>query len=117
LTPNAPRLSPGWADAWVNYGVARYRQGDVDAAKTAMRQALLSAPGHAAAAANLGAFLRITGEVEEAEALHTPMWLCNTVRQLWSDTNGEFGADSDFTRIVQLVEQWAGGVEVKPPKP
>jgi len=54
--------------------------------------------------------------LEEAEALHTPMWLCNTVRQLWSDTNGAFGPDSDFTRVVQLVEQWAGGVEVKPPK-
>src|SRR5580658_1537504 len=47
--------------------------------------------------------------LEEAEALHTPMWLCNTVRQLWSDTNGEFGPDSDFTRVVQLIEQWAGG--------
>src|SRR5262249_7808508 len=37
--------------------------------KTAMRQALLSAPGHAAATANLGAFMRITGEVEAGEAL------------------------------------------------
>jgi 3-hydroxyisobutyrate dehydrogenase-like beta-hydroxyacid dehydrogenase len=54
--------------------------------------------------------------LDEAEALHTPMWVCNAVRQMWSETNGEFGADSDFTKIVQLVEQWSGGVEVKPPK-
>ncbi|MEJ0071495.1 MAG: NAD(P)-dependent oxidoreductase [Pseudomonadota bacterium] len=54
--------------------------------------------------------------LDEAEALHTPMWVCNAVRQMWLETNGEFGADSDFTNIVQLVEQWSGGVEVKPPK-
>jgi 3-hydroxyisobutyrate dehydrogenase-like beta-hydroxyacid dehydrogenase len=54
--------------------------------------------------------------LDEAEALHVPMWVCNTVRQLWSDTNGAFGADSDFTNIVRLLEQWAGGTEVKPPK-
>jgi 3-hydroxyisobutyrate dehydrogenase-like beta-hydroxyacid dehydrogenase len=53
--------------------------------------------------------------LDAAEALNTPMWVCNTVRQLWSDANGAFGADSDFTRVVQLVEQWAGGVEVKTP--
>jgi tetratricopeptide (TPR) repeat protein len=35
----------------------------------AMRQALFSAPAHAVAAANLGAFLRITGEAEAGEAL------------------------------------------------
>jgi thioredoxin-like negative regulator of GroEL len=33
-----------------------------------MRQALLSAPGHAVAAANLGAFMGITGEVEDGAA-------------------------------------------------
>ena len=37
--------------------------------RLAMRQALLSAPGHPAATANLGAFLRITGEAEAGEAL------------------------------------------------
>jgi tetratricopeptide (TPR) repeat protein len=35
----------------------------------AMRQALLNMPGHAAAAANLGAFMYITGEAEAGEAL------------------------------------------------
>jgi tetratricopeptide (TPR) repeat protein len=62
-------LAPRWPDAWVNYGIARYRQGHIEDAKMAMRQALLSAPGHAAAAANLGAFMRITGEFEGGEAL------------------------------------------------
>src|SRR5262245_53259443 len=58
--PNAERafaaaleLAPRWAEAWVNYGVARYRQGHIEDAKMAMRQALLSVPGHAVAAANL----------------------------------------------------------------
>ena len=65
----ALQLAPRWSEAWVNYGIARYRQGHIEDAKTAMRQALLSAPGHPAAAANLGAFMRITGEVEAGEAL------------------------------------------------
>jgi tetratricopeptide (TPR) repeat protein len=66
---NALRRAPGWADAWVNLGLARYRQGAMGAAKQAMREALRVAPGHAAATANLGAFLRLTGEVQEGEAL------------------------------------------------
>ena len=52
--------------------------------------------------------------LDEAERLHTPMWVCSAVRQLWSETNGQFGPESDFTTIVQLVEQWAG-VEVRRP--
>jgi len=54
--------------------------------------------------------------LDEAEALHAPTWVCQAVRQMWLETNGAFGPDSDFTNIVRLVEQWAGGVEVKPPK-
>lgn len=65
----ALRIAPGWADAWINLGIARYQQDAIDDAKLAMRQALRHAPGHRAATANLGAFLRITGEVEAAEAL------------------------------------------------
>jgi tetratricopeptide (TPR) repeat protein len=65
----ALRLRPAWADAWVNYGLARYRQGAIEEAKIAMRQALAKAPGHAAATANLGAFMRISGEPAAAEAL------------------------------------------------
>ncbi|MCI0430305.1 MAG: NAD(P)-dependent oxidoreductase [Rhodospirillales bacterium] len=52
--------------------------------------------------------------LDEAERLHTPMWVCSAVRQLWLEANGHFGPESDFTTIVQLVEQWAG-VEVKAP--
>jgi Flp pilus assembly protein TadD len=65
----ALQLSPDWVDAWINYGVARYRQGNIEAAKKAMREALLRQPGHPAAAANLGAFMRLSGESEGAEAL------------------------------------------------
>jgi 3-hydroxyisobutyrate dehydrogenase-like beta-hydroxyacid dehydrogenase len=52
--------------------------------------------------------------LDEAERQHTPMWVCSAVRQLWLEANGHFGPESDFTTIVQLVEQWAG-VQVKAP--
>jgi 3-hydroxyisobutyrate dehydrogenase-like beta-hydroxyacid dehydrogenase len=52
--------------------------------------------------------------LDAAERLHTPMWVGSAVRQLWLETNGQFGPDSDFTRIAQLIEQWAG-VQVVPP--
>jgi 3-hydroxyisobutyrate dehydrogenase-like beta-hydroxyacid dehydrogenase len=54
--------------------------------------------------------------LEEAEALRAPMWISNLVRQLWTEAHGQFGPDADFTNIVRLFEQWAGGIEVKPPK-
>jgi tetratricopeptide (TPR) repeat protein len=66
---DALRRAPGWADAWVNLGLARYRQGAMSAAKQALREALRVAPGHIAATTNLGAFLRLTGETEESETL------------------------------------------------
>lgn len=53
--------------------------------------------------------------LDEAERLHTPMWVCSAVRQLWMETNGHFGPESDFTTIVQLIEEWAG-VRVQSPK-
>ena len=57
---------PSWADAWVNFGIARYRQGAIEDAKTAMRSgAVACAPDHAAATANLGAFMRISGEAQK----------------------------------------------------
>lgn len=65
----ALQLAPRWADAWVNYGVARYRQGAIEEAKRAMREALVAAPDHPAAASNLGAFMRITGDPGGAETL------------------------------------------------
>ena len=65
----AVNLAPHWPDAWINLGIACYRQGSVEDAKFAMRQALHYAPGHPVAISNLGAFMRITGEFEGAEAL------------------------------------------------
>ncbi len=44
----AIQLNPPWADAWVNYGLARYRQGAVEDAKVAMRRALAADPAHSA---------------------------------------------------------------------
>ena len=49
----------------------------------------------------------------EAEALGVPMWVASAVRQLWFQAETQLGGDSDFTRIVQCLEGWAG-VEVKP---
>jgi len=65
----ALRRAPGWADAWINLGLARYRQGAIHAAKTAMREALRLAPNHPAATANLGALMRITGGGQAAETM------------------------------------------------
>ena len=65
----ALRLNRLFADGWVNLGVARYRQDNIEGAKEAMRSALVAAPGHRAATSNLAAFLRLTGEYEAAEHL------------------------------------------------
>jgi tetratricopeptide (TPR) repeat protein len=51
----AIQLSPGWADTWVNSGVARYSPGCDEGAKTAMRPALAAEPNHATAVIDLGA--------------------------------------------------------------
>ena len=50
--------------------------------------------------------------LEEAEALQVPMWVGGAVRMLWQIANSERGAQSDFTEIVRVIEDWAG-VEVK----
>jgi hemolysin-activating ACP:hemolysin acyltransferase len=59
---DAIKHNPAWPDAWVNYGVARYRQGHIEDAKRAMREALARQPDHPAAAANLESFMRISAE-------------------------------------------------------
>jgi len=62
---DALRRAPGWADAWVNLGLARYRQGRwVRQSRRCARRC-----ARRPATANLGAFLRLTGEAEESEAL------------------------------------------------
>jgi 3-hydroxyisobutyrate dehydrogenase-like beta-hydroxyacid dehydrogenase len=50
--------------------------------------------------------------LDEAEAAGAPMQLAAAVRRIWSEANDEFGPESDFTRIVQMLERRAG-VEVK----
>ena len=58
----ALQFAPTWADAWVQCGIARYRQGAIEGAKAAMRQALHVLPGHVTATANLQALMRADGE-------------------------------------------------------
>ena len=50
--------------------------------------------------------------VDEAEALGVPMVAGAAVRQMLAITQARFGADSDFTSIARVVEEWAG-VEIK----
>jgi 3-hydroxyisobutyrate dehydrogenase-like beta-hydroxyacid dehydrogenase len=50
--------------------------------------------------------------VDEAESMGVPMVAGAVVRQMLAVTNARFGATSDFTSIVKVVEEWAG-VEVK----
>lgn len=50
--------------------------------------------------------------VEEAEAMGVPMVVGSAVRQMLAVTKARFGADSDFTNVARLLEEWAG-VEIK----
>jgi len=50
--------------------------------------------------------------LDEAEALGVPMVAGAAVRQVLAITNAKFGADSDFTSIAKVVEEWAG-VEIR----
>ncbi len=50
--------------------------------------------------------------VDEAEALGVPMVVGAAVRQMLAVTNARFGADSDFTCIAKVLEEWAG-VEIR----
>ena len=50
--------------------------------------------------------------VDEAEALGVPMVAGAAVRQMLAVTNARFGADSDFTCIAKVLEEWAG-VEIR----
>ena len=46
--------------------------------------------------------------VDEAESLGVPMVVGAAVRQMLAVTQAKFGADSDFTHIAKLLEEWAG---------
>jgi 3-hydroxyisobutyrate dehydrogenase-like beta-hydroxyacid dehydrogenase len=50
--------------------------------------------------------------VDEAEALGVPMVVGAAVRQMLAVTNAKYGADSDFTSIARVLEEWAG-VEIR----
>jgi 3-hydroxyisobutyrate dehydrogenase-like beta-hydroxyacid dehydrogenase len=50
--------------------------------------------------------------VDESEALGVPMVVGAAVRQMLAVTQARFGADSDFTCIAKVLEEWAG-VEIR----
>jgi 3-hydroxyisobutyrate dehydrogenase-like beta-hydroxyacid dehydrogenase len=50
--------------------------------------------------------------VEEAEAMGVPMVVGGAVREMLAVTKARFGADSDFTVIAKVLEEWAG-VEIR----
>lgn len=47
--------------------------------------------------------------VEECEALGVPMWVGNTVRQLWNFAGRQDGMQRDMTELVKSIEQWTPG--------
>jgi 3-hydroxyisobutyrate dehydrogenase-like beta-hydroxyacid dehydrogenase len=46
--------------------------------------------------------------IEEAEAMGVPMVVGGAVREMLAITRARFGADSDFTYIAKVLEEWAG---------
>lgn len=50
--------------------------------------------------------------VDEAEAMGVPMVVGAAVRQMLAVTQAKFGAQSDFTCIAKVLEEWAG-VEIR----
>jgi 2-hydroxy-3-oxopropionate reductase len=46
--------------------------------------------------------------VEECEALGVPMWIGDTVRQLWNFALLQDGAKRDMTELVRFIEGWSG---------
>jgi 2-hydroxy-3-oxopropionate reductase len=55
--------------------------------------------------------------VEECEALGVPMWVGNTVRQLWNFAGRQDGMQRDMTELVRSIEQWTQGGQPPAPKP
>lgn len=49
--------------------------------------------------------------IEECEALGVPMWIGNTVRQVWNFAGRHDGMQRDMTELVKSIEDWA---QVKP---
>ncbi|MEJ8572375.1 NAD(P)-dependent oxidoreductase [Microbaculum marinum] len=53
----------------------------------------------------------------EAKRLDVPMWVGNTVVQLWFQAMCEGRGDDDYTTIVKTIEEFASGVIVGDPDP
>ena len=68
---DAVRFAPDLAAPWVNFGVARRRSGDFEAAEAAYRRALELDVAEFSAYQNLAALLRMTGRADEAYDLLT----------------------------------------------
>jgi 2-hydroxy-3-oxopropionate reductase len=45
--------------------------------------------------------------IEECEALGVPMWVGNTVRQLWNFAGRQDGMQRDLTELVKSIESWS----------
>lgn len=45
--------------------------------------------------------------VAEADALQVPMWIGNTVKQLWNYALAQGGPDQDFTQLITHLEKWS----------
>ena len=50
--------------------------------------------------------------IDEAENMGVPMVVGAAVRQMLAVTKARFGADSDFTHVAKVLEEWAG-VEIR----
>jgi 3-hydroxyisobutyrate dehydrogenase-like beta-hydroxyacid dehydrogenase len=46
--------------------------------------------------------------LDTAEELHVPMWVGQTVKQLWLYAEGRGGPDQDITELVKHLEAWTG---------
>lgn len=88
------KLAPEFADGWVNLGIVRYRRDDIERAKVAMRKALDVDPSHMGAAANLAAFLRLTGNVEQSET-----WLADVLAR------NPQAAEIRLGRVSELLQE------------
>lgn len=46
--------------------------------------------------------------LETAEHLHVPMWIGQTVKELWLYAEGRGGPDQDSTELIRHLEAWTG---------
>lgn len=99
----ATELAPGFADAWINLGVAEYRGGSIWDAQQAFRAALRAAPHNPAAASNLASLMRLTGETEQAEAL---------LRQIIAQRPDAAGPRVNLAAELMQDQRWAEAVDL-----